>query len=198
MAARTLVVPLTAALVWAAAPQASAHTGLLSSSPSDGATVDALPSDVRLTFSDEMSQQYAKVALTGPDGSPAGEGEPRVEGKSATLTVKPGLPAGRYTVGYRVVSADGHPVAGSYTFTVKETAGATPPPASSPASSAAASPSTYGPASPTASSPQAGSSRTGASNRGALSALVLAGVLIIAGAGGAVLLMRRKKARHDG
>ncbi|MEV8413886.1 copper resistance protein CopC [Streptomyces niveus] len=28
--------------------------------------------------------------------------------------MKPGLPAGSYTVGYRVVSADGHPVTGSY------------------------------------------------------------------------------------
>ncbi|MFE3555783.1 copper resistance protein CopC [Streptomyces sp. NPDC059193] len=125
-AARTLVVPLSAALLWAGAPAAFAHTDLTSSTPADGATLDALPASIGLTFSDDMSREYAKLALTAPDGTAAGAGEPQVDGKSASLAVQPGLPPGTYTVGYRVVSADGHPVSGSYRFTVRETALAAP------------------------------------------------------------------------
>jgi hypothetical protein len=67
-----------------------------------------------------MTQTYAKVAVTSPDGKSAPSGEPQVSGKTVTLTLEPASPAGQYTVGYHVVSADGHPVSGSYTFTVAE------------------------------------------------------------------------------
>ncbi|WP_419096002.1 copper resistance CopC family protein [Streptomyces sp. B6(2022)] len=186
-AARTLVVPLSAALLWAGAPAASAHTDLTSSTPADGATLDALPLSIGLTFSDDMSQEYAKVALTAPDGTPAGAGEPQVDGKSASLAVKPGLPSGKYTVGYRVVSADGHPVSGSYSFTVRAAAPATPPsptPSSPTPSAAAASP---------------GPPRARSSSDGDSSGLVI-GVLLVAGtcAGAAVLVTRRRKAHRVG
>ncbi|MCX5270075.1 copper resistance CopC family protein [Streptomyces virginiae] len=190
-AARTLVVPLSAALLWAGAPAASAHTDLTSSTPADGATLDALPLSIGLTFSDDMSQEYAKVALTAPDGTPAGTGEPRVDGKSASLAVKPGLPSGRYTVGYRVVSADGHPVSGSYSFTVRAAAPAAPSPTpSSPTPSAEADAAAASPA-PT---PSARSSSDGVG-----SGLVI-GVLLVAGtcAGAAVLVARRRKAHRVG
>lgn len=188
-AARTLVVPLSAVLLWAGAPAASAHTDLTSSTPADGATLDTLPSSIGLTFSDDMSQEYAKVALTAPDGTPAAAGEPQVDGKSASLAVKPGLPSGKYTVGYRVVSADGHPVSGSYSFTVLAAAPATPSPTpSSPAPSA--------PADATAESPMP-SARS--SSDGINSGLVL-GVLLVAGAcaGAAVFVARRRKAHRVG
>ncbi|WP_407836233.1 copper resistance protein CopC [Streptomyces sp. DSM 116496] len=190
-AARTLVVPLSAALLWAGAPAASAHTDLTASTPADGATLDALPPSIRLTFSDDMSQEYAKVALTAPDGTPAGTGEPQVDGKSASLAVKPGLPSGRYTVGYRVVSADGHPVSGSYSFAVRAAAPASPSPTpSSPTPSAEADAAAASPA-PT---PRARSSSDGVS-----SGLVI-GVLLAAGtcAGAAVLVARRRKAHRVG
>ena len=59
-----------------------------------------------------------------------------------TTTIAGTLPPGVYTVGWRVVAPDGHPVTGDYRFTVKAPAGgesATPPQAS-PATSQAASP----------------------------------------------------------
>ncbi|MFD7782252.1 copper resistance protein CopC [Streptomyces nojiriensis] len=190
-AARALVVPLSAVLLWAGAPAASAHTDLTSSTPADGATLDALPTSIGLTFSDDMSQEYAKVALTAPDGTPAGAGEPRVDGKSALLAVKPGLPSGKYTVGYRVVSADGHPVSGSYSFTVRAAAPAAPSPTpsvstpSAEAGAAAASPT------PT---PSARSSSDGVSSGLVVGALLVAGAC----AGAAVLVARRRKAHRVG
>ncbi|MEV5451824.1 copper resistance CopC family protein [Streptomyces sp. NPDC052535] len=120
------------------APQAAAHTDLESSSPGADATLAGLPPRVTLTFSDPMTEKYAKVAVTTADGTSAAQGEPQVSGQQVTLALNSTAPSGRYTVGYRVVSADGHPVSGSYTFTVKDrTAGASPPvqvPAPAPAS----------------------------------------------------------------
>ncbi|AWZ05315.1 MULTISPECIES: copper resistance CopC family protein [unclassified Streptomyces] len=193
-ATRTLVVPLSGLLLWAGAPAASAHTDLTSSTPADGATLDALPPGIRLTFSDEMSQEYAKVALTAPDGSPAGTGDPLVDGKSASLVVKPGLPSGKYTVGYRVVSADGHPVSGSYSFTVQAVATATPDPApSAPSAPPAASGDSM------AASPSPTVSGTASSSAGGVSTTVIAGGLIVAGAGaGAAVFIVRRRAQRVG
>ncbi|WP_328690008.1 copper resistance protein CopC [Streptomyces phaeochromogenes] len=119
-AARALVVPAALAALAVAAPQAAAHTELDISSPGANAQLAGLPPRVTLTFSDAMTQKYAKVAVTAPDGTSAASGEPQVSGKTVTLALEPTSGAGRYTVGYRVVSADGHPVSGSYTFTVAE------------------------------------------------------------------------------
>lgn len=76
-AARTLVVPLAGGLLWAAAPTAAAHTDLLSSNPADAVSLGRMPDSIRLTFSDEMSQLYAKVALTSPDGTQGAQGGQR-------------------------------------------------------------------------------------------------------------------------
>ncbi|MFD7288845.1 copper resistance protein CopC [Streptomyces sp. NPDC059863] len=116
--ARGAVVPAVAALLWTSAPSASAHTELVSASPGEGASIASLPERVQLTFSDPMTQDYAKVAVTGPRGE-AVLGDPEVKGEVVSVRLAPASPPGRYQVGYRVVSADGHPVSGSLTFTVK-------------------------------------------------------------------------------
>ncbi|KPC71741.1 hypothetical protein ADL35_32610 [Streptomyces sp. NRRL WC-3753] len=127
--ARSFALSAAAVVVLAVtAPQAAAHTELDFSSPGANAKLAGLPPRVTLTFSDEMTQKYAKVAVTGPDGESAGTGALEVQNKSVSLPVEVRAPAGRYTVGYRVVSADGHPVSGSYTFTVEKTNTAGPAP----------------------------------------------------------------------
>ncbi|MCX5275320.1 MULTISPECIES: copper resistance CopC family protein [Streptomyces] len=190
-AARTLALPLSAAFLWAGAPAASAHTDLTSSSPSDGATLDTLPSNIRLTFSDEMTDEYAKIALTAPDGSPAGVADPQVDGKGAALAVKPGLPSGTYTVGYRVVSADGHPVSGSYSFTVRAAATGTtapvPAPSSPPPAPSGAAPHDSG------DSPAPTAIADGSSPSSSVATSVGLGVLIVAAAGAAVFVARRRR-----
>ena len=121
--ARTLVVPTSVvAVLTVTAPRAAAHTELDTSSPGANTTLTGPPPRVTLSFSDAMTEKYAKIAVTGPDGKPAAAGDPQVDGRTVTLPFDTG-PAGRYTVGYRVVSADGHPVSGSYPFTVRENDG---------------------------------------------------------------------------
>ncbi|MFE4579390.1 copper resistance CopC family protein, partial [Streptomyces chartreusis] len=121
-AARILVLPAALAGLAATTPQAVAHTELEGSSPGADTSLAGPPPRVTLTFSDTMTEKYAQVAVTGSGGTSAAQGEPQVKGKTVTLTLDPAAPAGRYTVGYRVVSADGHPVSGSYRFSVRKSA----------------------------------------------------------------------------
>lgn len=119
-AARSLLLPAAVTgLLAIASPQAAAHTDLSGSDPANGAVLDASPRTVTLTFSDPMAQKYAQLAVTGPDGASLGNGAPAVAGREVTLRLKDTKAPGRYTVGYRVVSADGHPVTGTSAFTVR-------------------------------------------------------------------------------
>ncbi|MET9817293.1 MULTISPECIES: copper resistance CopC family protein [unclassified Streptomyces] len=191
-AARTLVVPAALAVLAATAPQAAAHTELETSSPGADAEVSGLPHRVTLTFSDAMTQKYAKVAVTAPDGEPAAAGDPQVAGKTVTLALKSGTGAGRFTVGYRVVSADGHPVSGSYSFTLKEASGPSPSARAKDPSAAAKAEASDSPASAEPAADQAASESFKATG----SVLAGAGALVAIGAAAGAYLARRRRARH--
>ncbi|MGW6910050.1 copper resistance protein CopC [Streptomyces sp. NPDC054940] len=190
LAARAIAVPTAALAVLAvAAPPAAAHTELDVSSPGARATLAGLPPRIALTFTDEMTQKHARVAVTGPDGESAASGEPEVQGRTVTLPLETGSPAGQYTVGYRVVSADGHPVSGSYTFTVKA--------AGSPNPSPRAEQSADAPPSPAARTAQAGAVDEEASGTDT-AALVGGGALALIVAAVGAFVVRRRRAGHGG
>ncbi|MFE3119216.1 copper resistance CopC family protein [Streptomyces niveus] len=186
VAARCLVVPLAVAPLLFAAQPAFAHTDLVTGSPAEAASESRPPRTIKLTFSDEMTSRYAKVALTAPDGEPGAAGAPQVTGRTVTLPVKPGLPAGSYTVGYRVVSADGHPVTGSYRFTVEEAA---PAPAPTPTRTPTPTPARTDDASRT--------DDTSSTPDPPLPVVAIAGGLfLLAAAGVSVAVTRRRRTRH--
>lgn len=106
-------------VVAATAPHAAAHNVLIASTPEDGATVAQAPDAVELVFDQTVQNEFPQVAVTDEDGTNYSEGEPEIVGETATQPIS-GLPAGEYTVSYRILSADGHPVDGSFTFTVSE------------------------------------------------------------------------------
>lgn len=118
---RTLVLLLLAAAcaLLAGAGPASAHAALTGSDPQQGAVVDRAPAQVSLTFSESVSVDDDSLRVLDPkgkrvdDGSPSGTG-----GTTYSVKLHTGLPDGTYTVTYQVVSADSHPVAGAYTFSV--------------------------------------------------------------------------------
>lgn len=127
LAARGVALAMTAALAPAAAavvaaPAAQAHSTLVGTTPEQGATVDEAPKSVEIVFNEEISSEFATLTVMS-DGEDVAEGDPEVEGDTISVSV-PSLDAGTYTVGYRVVSADGHPVQGSWEFTVEGTGGA--------------------------------------------------------------------------
>lgn len=163
-AARFLLLPAAVTGVLAiSSPQAAAHTGLNGSDPANDAVLDAVPRTVTLTFSDPMTQKYAQLAVTGPDGAVLGDGAPAVAGREVTLRLKEAKAPGRYTVGYRVVSADGHPVTGTSAFTVRPltatASGTTSPAPATPTRSASA---------PASTSPSTSPSPTSSLSRSAI------------------------------
>jgi copper resistance protein C len=121
--ARAIVlVVVAAALAWAgllaAAGPAAAHDVIRSTNPADGAVVDRLPDRVVLTFDEPALALGSEVVVTGPAG-PVSDGPPSLVDNEVRQAVRAG-PAGRYTVLWRVTSADGHPVSGTFAFTTRQ------------------------------------------------------------------------------
>ncbi|MFR9802635.1 copper resistance protein CopC [Pseudonocardia sp. RS010] len=125
---------LSAAGMLAGASPAFAHEELLSADPSDGANLAQPPASIRLEFSAELDPAFVSTTVTSQDGRRWDAGPPQVEGRIVTVSAQTAVPAGSYTVGYRVVSNDGHPISGGVTYQVTTD--------NSPAAPAAAAPST--------------------------------------------------------
>ncbi|CAL9509383.1 copper resistance protein CopC [Streptomyces sp. Tu 3180] len=118
---RTLVLlflAVTGALLAGAAP-ASAHAALTGSDPGQGAVVDRAPTQVSLTFSEPIAVSDDAVRVLDPKGTRVDKGDPaNPSGTTYSVRLLSGLPDGTYTVAYQVVSADSHPVAGAFTFSI--------------------------------------------------------------------------------
>ena len=104
---------------------AQAHADFVSSNPSDGSVVQSFPSEISLTFSEELltldDESVNTISLFGPDEIEISLSPAEVTGANLVTTVAgdaAALPAGKYRVSYRVVSADGHPVKGEISFEV--------------------------------------------------------------------------------
>ncbi|MEU5792346.1 copper resistance protein CopC [Streptomyces sp. NPDC047813] len=118
---RTLVLLLLAALgaLLAGAAPASAHAALTGSDPAQGVVVQQPPARVSLTFSEKVAMNGDSLRVLDPRGRPVQTGAPgNVRGTTYAVRLEGGLGKGTYTVTYEVVSADSHPVAGAYTFSI--------------------------------------------------------------------------------
>jgi copper resistance protein C len=149
-----------AMLVFAPAAPALAHDALKSSSPAKGAEVESLD-EVRLEFTARVRLPF--VIVRGPGDAQVQAGEPEVDGAVVKQAVKGQLPGGRYTIAYRVVSSDGHPIQGEIPFRVKGTpspAPETPDPATSAPATSSPGSSPGAAASAPASGPQAPAGET--------------------------------------
>lgn len=112
------------------APPAAAHDELTGSVPADGAVVDAAPEAVELTFSNTPAAIGSEVRVLAEDGTNWADGDVRILDNTATQRLRDGAPAGVYTVQWRVVSSDAHPIEGTFGFTAGAAAGAGTVPAS--------------------------------------------------------------------
>lgn len=123
-----LAAPVLAGFI-ATAPAASAHTALAHTDPPADSTVTTGPSRVTATFNEEIQAAFAAMTVVGPDGNLWSQGDPVVQGATVGVGLRPLGPSGRYTVNYRVTSADGHVVSGSWSFAVTVASSGTPGPA---------------------------------------------------------------------
>lgn len=132
-------------LVLGAAP-AFAHTRLQGSDPADGATSATAPQRVSLTFNESLSAEFSAITVVGPDGAAYQTGAVAADGTTISTAVRPLGPAGRYEIGYRVVSDDGHPVSGTVAFTLTAPGPGSAPSAAGPATAPSSAPAAQQPA----------------------------------------------------
>ncbi|GAA3795011.1 copper resistance CopC family protein [Cellulomonas soli] len=193
-----LVGGLLAAGSLGAATNASAHDQLLSTSPADGEVVTTAPTALTLEFSDDVLDLSSAVVLT-PAGGTAVELAVTVDGPTVTAALPADLPSGAYAVAWRVVSADGHPIEGTFAYTVDDPARpaavATPTPTPTPTPTATPTPE----ASPSdtttatvAATLSPGSSTTQPSEAPGPAWIALGLGLVVAAATAVVVLLRRR------
>jgi methionine-rich copper-binding protein CopC len=109
-----------AAVLVTAAP-ASAHNTLISSDPKDKASLEVGPSTVTLTFDQDVQggQGINTISVVDADGGHYEvAGDPTIVDTAVSTKVDALGKAGQYKIGYRILSADGHPVSGELTFTL--------------------------------------------------------------------------------
>src|SRR5918996_820126 len=125
-----LALLVAAAGLWllATGPAAAAHGSLRSSEPAGGSSLERAPAAVILHFSERPDPDLSTVRVLDSGGRVVAGGPARpVAGRPLELQVPTaGLPAGGYTVSWRIVSAvGGHRTDGEFAFGVG--AAATPP-----------------------------------------------------------------------
>jgi hypothetical protein len=95
---------------------ASAHADLTGTSPVDGAVLESEPESLTLSFNSRILDGMAEIAVT----NSLDELVTGVVAESASTTVTAlwpaDLPGDTYVVAYRIVSEDGHPITGTFSF----------------------------------------------------------------------------------
>ncbi|WP_337851212.1 copper resistance CopC family protein [Rathayibacter sp. YIM 133350] len=195
LAALAAGVALVAASVAVATP-AFAHNYPIGSTPANGATVTEQPGTISLTTNDNLLDFGSSSAMrvSGPEGAVRyyGDGCVSIEGPTLSMDAELGQP-GTYTVTWQVVSTDGHPVSGQFTFDWQPAAevvlatGSAQPPTCATAAPADGSGQT---------SPAAAPAEGAAASQGALTDILWIGGAVVAlalAAGITLLVLRRRE-----
>lgn len=102
---------------------ASAHAALRGADPADGSVVKTAPGSITLTFTEAVGLLDDSFRVFDPDNQRVKTGRTgHADGRADTarITLPGKLGTGTFTVAWRVVSADSHPIAGAFTFSVGE------------------------------------------------------------------------------
>ena len=107
-----------ATLLWivCSATGASAHASLVATEPADGSVLAVAPKTVQLRFNEPVTP--AVISLIDAAGTTRDDVAVSAVDQTVTLKLPDDLPRGTQVVSYRVVSSDGHPVAGSLMFSI--------------------------------------------------------------------------------
>lgn len=125
LSATTAILLPALAAVLVPAP-AWAHDSLVASAPEDGQSLRSAPEEVVLTFSGEVMDVSTAVLVLDSRAETVHTTEPLVRGRDVSVELPGEIAEGGYAVRWRVVSSDGHPISGTFTFEVGE--GGPPPP----------------------------------------------------------------------
>jgi copper transport protein len=125
---RTLVLALVAAAALTLPAAAWAHAALLKTFPAASAEVDTAPAQLRLVYDEVIEPRFAVISVTDAAGHQQVDGAVH---RSPANPYELDAPLKRsaegwYLVFWRVISADGHPVRGAFTYRIGPNPG--PPP----------------------------------------------------------------------
>lgn len=115
---------LAAGMVLSTASSAAAHDSIVSATPEADATIGVVPQEISLTFSGEILTVGSAVVIEviTPGGQNLATEPPQVEGTTVAQALTGDQEPGLYTVRWRVVSSDGHPISDEYTYTLESAA----------------------------------------------------------------------------
>ncbi|MFG2778186.1 copper resistance CopC/CopD family protein [Streptomyces prunicolor] len=117
-------------LLLGTAGTASAHAALESTDPADGSVLKSAPRTVTLTFSESVALLDDSFRVYDPDNrrvKTSSAYHAKDVGDTASVTLPAKLGTGTFTVAWRVVSADSHPVSGAFTFSIGKPSATTTP-----------------------------------------------------------------------
>jgi len=189
------------------APTASAHADLQVSTPEDGESLQIAPEEIRLTFSEELFEELVEISILDADGdlySTIGVEQTPPPGTDVIFPWPTQAPPGEYSIAYRVVSADGHPVTGTISFSYAATAPEPSTPEPAPSDSTPSAESSTPATSPAASSPIASAPSSSSATESSTSSstdsssgtpLVILGVVLLLGviATSAIIVRARRR-----
>ncbi|RKO21790.1 copper resistance protein CopC [Pseudarthrobacter phenanthrenivorans] len=189
---------LTASLALAAffgAAPAQAHDALASTSPTDGQTITTNPGKVSITLTNPPNTGIPGsnvLTVTAPDGHVISSGEVTVEG--ATLSTAAEIDHdGKHTVQWRAVSADGHPIEGTFSFTyTPEAAASAAPSAATPSATATAATSAAAAPAPSAAATEAATDPAAQTEPANPAGWVIGAVVLLAALAGLIYFLRRR------
>lgn len=182
MATRNCILALLGALavgVWTSATPALAHDALKSSQPANGAKLSAAPTEIVLTFEGEILNGTASVAAHNSDGTQVPLAAPTVGKTVVSVPWPTGTQPGTYTVAWRIVGSDAHPISDTFDFSYTGASSTPPAPVSSTAVATPAPTPTSAPTTTSSSAPLV------------IGGGILIGLVILAGV--IVLVVRRRR-----
>lgn len=118
-AGRALVGLVAVLMGVALSPAAHAHVDFASVEPVNEAQLQDAPASVRITFSASVEDRVREATLVAPDGT-VHDDSWSVDGPRIAIELPAPAAAGAWTVRWRVLGGDGHPISGGSTFTVGE------------------------------------------------------------------------------
>ena len=119
-----MLLALSIPLIATSALPANAHTSLELSNPSDGQSIEFMPTQLSASFDEDLIEIQGEVVntleLESADGTKYVLSAATITGPTVSANAGNGeYPAGEYLLKYRVVSADGHPVTGEIRFSTQ-------------------------------------------------------------------------------
>jgi copper transport protein len=122
----TLVATLAVLFSLLFAFPAAAHAELVNTTPANGDQLTRPPTQIQMTFTESVNLVDDGIRLVDHVGATVPTPEPTVDAQTVTWPMPAELPEGPYVVTWRVVSADGHPISGAFSFGVGTAAAAVP------------------------------------------------------------------------